>query len=190
MRIKHAFRLSGGPGGVAKAAGGVFVENGPVRLLTRRLQQAFVTKLRHAGRQVERLHFSRIGEHDDRAQIGGDLGRDSGGERRETGVDEQHMIFGVVDDVGDIVRRQARIDGVADRAYAGNAVIKFEMAVAVHGQRGDAVAEADAQLPQRSHQLSRAQLQRPVVRARDAAVIAARHHFGVAVVAGGVQDDR
>ena len=54
-------------------------------------------------------------------------------------------ILGVVDDVGDLVGEQARIDGVTDRADAGDAVVQLEMAVVVPGERRDALALADAE---------------------------------------------
>ena len=50
----------------------------------------------------------------------------------------------MVDDPGDLFREQPRIDGVADRADAHDAVPGFEMAPGVPGDGGDAVAELDA----------------------------------------------
>ena len=98
--------------------------------------------------QLAGRHFVGVAQHHHAAQnivhAGGD-GRDDG---QEAGIDENQAVFGVADDIGDVVVRQARIDGVADRAHAGNGVIKLEMAVAVHGQRGDAVAGFHAEIAQ------------------------------------------
>ena len=67
-------------------------------------------------------------------------------QRQEHRIDEQPGVLGVVDDEGDLLREQARIDGVADRADAGDAVVELEMAVVVPGERRDAIADADVEL--------------------------------------------
>jgi hypothetical protein len=54
----------------------------------------------------------------------------------------------VVDDVGDLLGEQPRIDGVADGADAGDGVVQLEVAVAVPRQRCDAVAGFHAEIPQ------------------------------------------
>jgi hypothetical protein len=51
----------------------------------------------------------------------------------------------VVGDVGDLLRKQARIDGVADGGDAGDGVIDLEVAMAIPGQGADAVLGLDAQ---------------------------------------------
>ena len=51
----------------------------------------------------------------------------------------------MVDDVGDLLVEQPRVDGVADRAHAGDGVVELEVAIAVPGQRADPVAWRDAQ---------------------------------------------
>lgn len=50
-------------------------------------------------------------------QIGGDLL----GERQRQRVDEQEPVFGVIDDVGELLRKQAGIDGVCSTMPAPGA---------------------------------------------------------------------
>ena len=64
-------------------------------------------------------------------------------------VDEDHLVFGMVGDIGDMLGRQPRIDGVQYRADAGDAEIELEMAVGVPGDGADPVAELDAQVLER-----------------------------------------
>ena len=59
-------------------------------------------------------------------------------------VEEEQAVFGVVDDVDDLVGEQPRIDGVIDRADPGDAVPGFQMPPGVPGERRHAVAEPDA----------------------------------------------
>ena len=70
-------------------------------------------------------------------------------QRQEGQVEEQRGVLGVVGDVGDLLGEQARVDGVADRADAGDGVVELEMAVAVPGQRRHPVAGLDAEPDQR-----------------------------------------
>jgi hypothetical protein len=89
----------------------------------------------------------------------------------------------MVGDPGDLVGRQARIDGVHHAAAAGDAEIELEMAVAVPGQRGHAVAERQAQAVQGIGDLARARGGVGVGVAVHVAFDAARDDLGVAVVA-------
>src|SRR5690606_799431 len=93
-------------------------------------------------------------------------------------------------DVGDLLREQPRIDGVQDRAQSRDAVIQFEMTVAVPGERRHAVAEPDAEPRERLGELLGADLRLAVVGAVDRPLNGARHDLGVAVVEGGVVDER
>ena len=60
-------------------------------------------------------------------------------------VEEHGLVLGVVDDEHDLIVEEARIDGVADRAHAGDGIIEFEMAMVVPGERRDAIALRDAE---------------------------------------------
>ena len=61
-------------------------------------------------------------------------------------VEEHQPVFGMIGDIGDLVGEQARIDGVIDRADAGDAVPGLQVPPGVPGERRDAVAELHALL--------------------------------------------
>jgi hypothetical protein len=85
----------------------------------------------------------RVGEHDvalDGRQLVGELFQ----ERHEGEVGHHHAVFGVVDDPGDLLLNQARVDRVVDGADADDAVPGFEMPPRVPGERRDPVARPDA----------------------------------------------
>ena len=108
------------------------------------------------------------------------------------GLDENKdfEVVGVGDDVGDLIGVQARVDGVADRADARDAVVDLQMAVGVPGQRADPLAVAHAQPAQRVRELGRALAGSAIRRAVDRPLDAARDDLHVAVEAGRVLDDR
>ena len=60
----------------------------------------------------------------------------------------------MVDDIGDLIGEQARIDGVADGAHAGNGEIQFEMPVGVPGQSRHPIAVNHAEGRQGMRQLA------------------------------------
>src|SRR5258706_4152146 len=62
----------------------------------------------------------------------------------------------MVDDPGDLIGEQPRIDGMADRADAHDAVPGFKMTPGVPGDGGDAVAKLDAVAIQPLRHLQRA----------------------------------
>ena len=119
VAVQHALRPPGGAGGVAERARGVLVEVRPGIVIVGRVHQLVVAEQAHAARQFERRHAGRIGHHHDGAHAVRDLRGDAADQRGEPGIDEQHAVAGVVDDVGDVVGREARIDRVADRPHAG-----------------------------------------------------------------------
>jgi hypothetical protein len=113
-----------------------------------------------------------------------------GGDQRQEGeVEEQHLVFGVVGDVGDLVGVQARVDGVQHRARARHRVVQLHVAVAVPGQRGHAVAHLDAQTRQRVGHAARTRGQFLVGGAVDVAFDPARHDLAFGVVPFGVNDE-
>ena len=75
--------------------------------------------------------------------------RDLLDQRQEGYVEEQNLVAGVVDDVGDLLGEEPRIDRVDDRAAARDGVIKLVVAVGVPGERAHAVLMADAKPDQR-----------------------------------------
>ena len=140
MRIQHAFRIARGARGVAHRGRGIFVKVLPLELAV-----GFRDPVLIGDRVLQRglRHVRLVGEHDvafDARQLVGDLFQD----RHEGDVGHHHAILRMVDDPGDLVGEQPRIDGMADRADPHDAVPGFEMAPGVPGDGGDAVAELDA----------------------------------------------
>src|SRR5437667_3825969 len=129
-----------------------------------------------------------VGEHDiafHARQLVGDLFQD----RHEGDVGHHHAILRVVDDPGDLVREQPRIDGMADRADSHDAVPGLEMAPGVPGDGSDAVAELDAVAvePLRDFQCAIADF--PVVGAMDRAFDRPRHDLLRAMNERGMLDN-
>ena len=139
MGIEHALGMAGGAGGVAEAGGGAFVEFLPGEVAVDLCDPVVVGD---GVLEFRRRHVRGVGENDealDRRQAVGDRLQ----ERDEGEIDERHPVLGVVHDPGDLLGEEARIDGVIDRAGAGNAVPAFEMPVAVPGERRHSVADLD-----------------------------------------------
>jgi hypothetical protein len=65
-------------------------------------------------------------------------------EAREFDVVEQYAIFGVASNVGDRLRKQPRIDQMANRADRSRREIDFQVTIIVPRQRRDPVAGSDA----------------------------------------------
>jgi len=96
-----------------------------------------------------------VGEHDeafDAWKLVGDFFQ----HRHEGDVGHHHAVLGVVDDPGDLIGKQSRIDCMADRANTHDAVPGLEMAPGVPRNGGDAVAELDAVAFQPLRDLQRA----------------------------------
>ena len=89
-----------------------------------------------------RRHMGAVGQNDvalnRRQTVGEPLHQ-----RHKGQVDQHDPVFGVVHDPGDLLGEEPGIDGVVDRAGADDAIPGFEMAIAVPGQRRDAIAELD-----------------------------------------------
>ena len=110
-------------------------------------------------------------------------------DRQQVEVDEDHLVLGMVGDIGDVLGRQPRVERVQHRADAGNAEIELEMAIGVPGDGADPVAELDAQPLQRLGQLLGALARVPVAVAVDRPLDRARHDLDVGIVGGGEVDD-
>ena len=135
VRVQHALGVASGAGGVTQGAGGILIQLRPLEYPVARGHQGLVAL--HPG-QAGPGHVRFIGE-DNPAFHPGTLGRDALHQRQEVGVEKHVLIFGVIDDVGHLLREQSRVDGVAYIAAAGGGVVGFEMAVVVPGQGGDTV---------------------------------------------------
>jgi len=74
---------------------------------------------------------------------------------RKSAVKQHDFIFGVVDDVAQLLRMQARVAGVHHHAATGDGVIRFQMAVVVPSDRADHTALLQPGCDQRVGQLAR-----------------------------------
>ena len=61
-------------------------------------------------------------------------------QRQQRCVDEDHLVLGMVDDVGQLIRKEANVEGVYDRACARRAEVEFNMLVVVPSKGADSVA--------------------------------------------------
>ena len=74
-----------------------------------------------------------------------------GGEKGQ--VDEEQLVFGVVYDVGDLVRLQARVNSVQNRALSRHTIVKLEVSVSIPGNCANPIANADSGFSQSISQL-------------------------------------
>ena len=108
----------------------------------------------------------------------------------EAHVKTQHLVFCVVDDPGNLLGVQTRVDGVQHTARTTHAEIHFHVAIAVPGQGSHTVAERQPLLVQRVGQLARARRQITVGVAVNIAFHTPRNNFPIAVVALGKFNQR
>ncbi len=112
------------------------------------------------------------------------------GERHESGIEKQHAVRRVIDDVADLVLEQPRIDGVANRADAGDPVIELEMPISVPGERRDAVADAHAEPLERLAEPFGTRFEIAIGVAMQPVLGRAGDDLGRATILGGVPDQR
>ena len=141
------------------------------------------------GASVDLRHPGGIGQKHYGADERIHLGRNLSQQRGEGGVGEDRAILGVVDDEGDVVGGEPRIDGVADRAHAGDAVVELEMAVVVPGERRHAIAETDAELLERAREPPAAALDLGVGGAVERGAAEVGNHLRAAAMPGGMDDE-
>ena len=129
-----------------------------------------------------------IGEHDG-AFDGGKLIGDFFQHRHESEIDENHAVFGVIDDPHDLLGEQPRVDGMVDRADADDAVPGLQVPPGVPGQRRHPVAELDAVLIQPLRDLQRAGADRGVAGLDDRPLDRPGDNLAPAMKRGGVVDN-
>ena len=144
----------------------------------------------HARGERDILHPGLVGQQHDGANAGADRRRNLRQKRCEGRVGEQNAVFSVGHDEGDVLRRQAWIDGVADRAHAGDAIVEFEVAEIVPGERRHAIAEADAEPAERPRKPPAAPFDLGVGRSMQGWAAEVRDHFRSAAMTRGVGDER
>jgi hypothetical protein len=91
------------------------------------------------------------------------------GEQRT--VDEDHLVVGVVDDVGELLGEQADVEGVQDSPRARRGEVELEVAGGVPGERGHAPVGGDPEIVEHPAELAGAGCPLPyVVRSRPSPV--------------------
>ena len=189
VAVEHALRVAGGAAGVAQGTGGVLVEAGPVVLVAVRRQQVLVAQqVGDLGGNIGGRHVGTVGQRDPVLDGFGAPGHGLD-QRQESHVEEQHLVFGVVGDVDDLVRVQPRVQSVQHDARAADAEVQLHVAVAVPGQCGHAFTLLNTQRGQRVGHAARAPGDFLVGGAVDVAFHAPRDHFLLGVVALGVGDE-
>ena len=129
-----------------------------------------------------------VGQHHvllDRLEPLGELFQD----RHESEVDHHHAVLGVIDDPGDLIGKQPRIDGVIDRADAHDAVPGFEVPPGIPSERRHAVAELDAAAVEPLRHPQRAHAQIGVIRGVERAFDRTADDLPPAVLSRGVIED-
>ncbi len=146
VRVEDALGVAGGAARVAEAGGLAVVEVGEVVAGVLCVEQLLVAV--------------RVGEVAGVAVADDDVvldGLEGGGELLEDGdervLDQDHLVLGVVDDVGELLGEEAHVEGVEDGAHAGHGHVDLEVLADVPGEGGDAVALLDAQLVERGREL-------------------------------------
>ena len=184
VAVEHALGIARGARGIAERGRGVLVEGGPFEILRRAVHQRLETE--RAGQGGLR-HVGLVGHDDevlDRLELACEL-LDQG---HEGEVEHQHPVLAVVDDIDDLRREQARVDGVADRPRAGGRVVDLEMAPGVPGERADPVGGSDAEALKRVGEPPGAAFEIGIAVAVDRPLDAARDHLGGRVVGRGVPE--
>ncbi|EKD35782.1 MAG: hypothetical protein ACD_75C01779G0002 [uncultured bacterium] len=120
-----ALRQAGGAGGVEGGGNAVFVEIGEVVLLRIFLEHFLVFVV-----QAGRLYLVRVGQEDDLFH-GGQLILDRGEHRQKLTVDQQDVVFGVIDGVEQLLARKPDIDRMEDSPEHRHGEVAFEVAVRI-----------------------------------------------------------
>ena len=179
VRVQRALRVASGARGVAQRRAGALIKTRPGERFAGRGDQVFVVE--YIGHALDGRCVGGIGQADPVAHLG-TMRRNALDERREGGIEDHRLVFGMVDDVDQLLRVQARVAGVHHHAAAGHGVVGLEVAVVVPGDRGDHAAGAEAQAGQRVGELFGAHRALRGGVAEQRAVGLARDDFGVAVL--------
>ncbi|MND79599.1 hypothetical protein D3C80_713450 [compost metagenome] len=182
VRIEDPLGVSRRARGVAQAAGGLLVEAAPFHVFRRLLQHGLIA-VDH--RQLGLRHVVGIG-HDHDALDRRTVRQDGVQQRHEGQIDEDDPIARVVDDINQLFREQARIQGVAHGADAHDAVPGLDVVCGVPGQGGDTVARMHAPGLQRVRHPLGATMNGPIGGALDRPLDGASHDLAVRVPILGV----
>ena len=186
MRIERALGVAGGAGGVAQRRSGALIKTRPVKDLACGCDQLLV--IEDSGDTFDGWGVRRIGKAHPVSHLGAMCG-DGLDDRRKARIEDDGLVFGVVDDVDELLRMQSRIAGVHHHAAARYRVIGLEVAVVVPGDRGDRAAGCEAQAGQCIGEFSGAHRAFTSRVAKERAVGLTRNNFCIAILSRRVFDD-
>ena len=185
VRILHPLGIAGRARGIAHRRRRALVDLGPGMIRVAGFQQ-FVIEQHPLD---PRRHLVAGAEHDQmlhRIQMGADRGH----QRQEGGIEHDHLVPGMIGDIGDLFGRQAGVDRMGHPPAAGHAEIDLQMAAVVPGDGADTRTGRHAQPIQRRGQPARMFRHPRPIAARDLARGLDRDHLGAAVKARRVVDQR
>ncbi len=111
-------------------------------------------------------------------------------DRHEHVVDHQEAVLGVVHDVGEVLGRQPRVEGVDDSSRQRNGEVRLEVTSVVPGERRDPIAGPQAHPRERVRELLHALVELAVGGAVNGLVRPARDDLGPRIVAPGALEQR
>ena len=76
-------------------------------------------------------------------------------ELRQAGIDDDHPVPGMLDDMREIAGVQANVQRVEHGPHRGHRKVRFQVLTTVPGQRRDTIAGTDAEIPERACELLR-----------------------------------
>ena len=183
--IDHALRVASGAGCVAHPRRRPLIELRPGKIAIGFGDVALIGN--HILQRC--LGHVRIVRQDDDTFEAGDLGGNHLQQLDEGEIDEEHLVFGVVHDPGDLVGKQPGIERVVDRPDTQNAVPGLEMTPCVPGHRGDTIAHPAAIPVEALSKLERASANLCIVGSVERTFDRSRHDLPLSVVDSRMIDD-
>jgi hypothetical protein len=139
VSVEHALGMPGRPRGVAHARGVGLAEGGPGLDGPGSGEERLVIQ-----RALGNLGGGRILHHDDVLHALEVLA-DGLEKRPEARVHDEDLVLGVVDDVGQVLGREADVDGVQHHAHEGRGEVDLHVAVGIPREGAHAVALLERQ---------------------------------------------
>ena len=184
MAAQHALGIARRAGGVAERRGRAFVEARIGRDRLRRGDEIFVGD--GAGRDVGREFVGGTKRHAEEKSAAGL--RDCVRQRFVFEVVEQSYILGVLRDERHLLRKETRVDGMANGADGRDREVGLHVLLIVPGERRDAISAPHARGDQRAGELAYPALDLVPVRTVEGAVATPRDDRRVGVVERGVRE--
>ena len=173
VRIEHTFGFTRCARCIAHACRGVLIKRGKIFYGAFIGDQRFV--IGHAFELNAGIGCKVI--HHDKFLHGLELRFEVGQRFHQRLVAENKFIFRVVDDVDELLGKQANVERVQNGAESGHGEVELHMAVAVPRESRDSVTGFDAEFSERLHQLQRTRVEFAIGIAVQAAVGEARDDF-------------